>query len=48
MKNLLLLVTLAILAGCSRIPEPIGYEYSTQQKMQATLRDKPQTNQQNA
>ena len=36
MKYLLVLATIIILvSGCSRIPEPVGYEYSTQEKMQA-------------
>ena len=36
MKCLLLLVTsLFLITSCARIPEPVGYEYSKQQKMQA-------------
>lgn len=34
-KRLLLLTVVLAFCSCSRIPEPIGYSYSTQEKMQA-------------
>lgn len=36
MRYLLLIAVFALLTtGCSRLPEPVGYDYSVQQKMQA-------------
>ncbi len=36
MRNLLLLATaLLLVSACGRIPEPVGYTYTTQEKMQA-------------
>ncbi len=36
MRNIILILSVSFfLSSCARIPEPIGYEYSTQEKMQA-------------
>ena len=34
-KATIAILFLLVVSGCSRIPEPVGYEYTTQQKMQA-------------
>ncbi len=35
MRYIFFIVILVLLNSCARIPEPIGYDYSTQEKMQA-------------